>query len=102
MSWVLTMRFRPRVFFGITLITTSFLCGAINYAAEPHKQFYRGVDLQGELHILGQDADTKAIVVCFLAPSCHISDGYVTALKGLSTSYRRQGIAFFAVLSEPT
>ena len=96
------MKFSPCAFFILALVASSFPFCAASHSAEKRERFYRGVDLQGELHILGQDAGTKAVVVCFLAPNCHISDGYVTALKSLSTSYRRRGIDFFAVLSEPT
>ena len=96
------MKCRPRELLTIVLVTSSFLCGARVAAAETGSHSYKGVDLQGKLHVLAQHAETKAVVVCFLATRCRISDRYVAALKHLSTAYRRRGIEIYGVFNDPT
>lgn len=61
----------------------------------------KGVDLHGQLHHPGQRADTKAVVVCFLSTQCPVSNSYLPTLSRMASMYRRQGVEFYGVMSDP-
>ncbi len=65
---------------------------------EPHK----GVDLAGRLCRLGEKSDTKAVVVSFLSTQCPISNSYLPSLNELFSTYRRRGVEFYGVISDPS
>ncbi len=67
----------------------------------PHKRL-KGVDLAGRQHCLGENSDTKAVVILFLSTQCPISNGYLPALNELSSTYRRRGVDFYGVISDPS
>ncbi|QDV81174.1 redoxin family protein [Planctomycetes bacterium TBK1r] len=72
-------------------------------AGERHSlQRLKGVDLTGRLRRLGERSSTKAVVVTFLSTQCPISNSYLPQLNDLSTKYRRDGIEFYGVVSDPS
>ncbi|MCA9139708.1 MAG: redoxin domain-containing protein, partial [Planctomycetales bacterium] len=62
----------------------------------------KGVDLSGRLLRLGETSDCKAVVVTFMSTQCPISNGYLPQLNDLSSKYRRQGVEFYGVISDPS
>ncbi len=62
----------------------------------------KGVDLAGGLRRFGEKSDTKAVVVSFLSTQCPISNSYLPELNELSSTYRRRGIEFYGVVSDPS
>ena len=62
----------------------------------------KGVDLAGRPCRLGEKSDTKAVVVSFLSTQCPISNSYLPTLNELSSTYRRRGVEFYGVISDPS
>lgn len=62
----------------------------------------KGVDLDGRLRHFGERNKTKAIVVVFLSLECPISNSYVPILCQMSSKYRRRGVEFYGVISDPS
>ncbi|MCO8125175.1 redoxin domain-containing protein [Stieleria sp. TO1_6] len=65
------------------------------------KALTNAVDLDGKLRRPGEAGDTKCIVFSFLSTECPISNSYLPLLNELSSRYRRQGIEFYGVISDP-
>lgn len=63
---------------------------------------HKGVDLAGQLRRLGEQSDTKAVAIAFLSTQCPISNSYLPALNDLSSTYRRRGVEFYGVISDPS
>ena len=61
----------------------------------------KGVDLEGRSHRFAEAADCHAAAVVFLSVECPISNGYIPVLKKLASRYRRWGIDFYGVISDP-
>ncbi|MCS7466216.1 redoxin family protein [Stieleria sp. ICT_E10.1] len=62
----------------------------------------KGIDLDGRLCRLGERGNTKAVVVTFMSTQCPISNSYVPQLNELSSKYRRSGVEFYGVVSDPS
>ncbi|WP_182864561.1 redoxin domain-containing protein [Rhodopirellula sp. JC639] len=62
----------------------------------------KGIDLDGRLRRLGERGDTKAVVVTFMSTQCPISNGYLPRLNEMSSRYRRSGVEFYGVVSDPS
>jgi len=88
------------VVFGLVLLALSLNIPA---SAQPAvgSPSLKGVDLDGQYHLLGDRTDTHAVVVTFLSTECPISNSYVPQLNDLSLKYRRKGIEVFGVISDP-
>lgn len=91
------------------LINTALICIGIHAADQRavqaqgkqplNKQPLKGIDLAGQLHRFSENGDTKAVVVCFLATECPISNGYVPLINDLYSKYRRNGLEIYGVIS---
>ncbi len=81
------------------------LCGWISASAvqvlnAQDKQSLKALDLDGKLRRLGAHSDTKAVVVLFLSTQCPISNSYLPTLNELFSTYRRQGVEVYGVVSD--
>ncbi len=95
---------------GNVLVTAALICG-FNCVADvrlstaqgtPSREPLKGVDLAGRLFRFGEQGDSTAVVVCFLSTQCPISNGYLPVLDEMSTKYRRLGVEFYGVISDPS
>jgi peroxiredoxin len=62
----------------------------------------KGVDVDGNLCRLGEQPGTRGVVVVFLSTQCPISNAYLPTLGEIAEKYRREGIEFFGVVSDPS
>ena len=62
----------------------------------------KGVDLDGQARQFGQRGETNGVVAVFLSTQCPISNGYLPLLNSLASTYRRRGVEFCGIISDPT
>ena len=70
--------------------------------ARSQHRVFRGVDLDGRVWHLGQRSDSKAIAVAMLSTECPISNAYLPLLNKLARRFKRQGVEFYGVISDPS
>lgn len=72
----------------------------VGHEAEPiHVGRLTGVDLDGEVHRLGESHGCRAVVVVFLSTDCPIANGYIPTLNRIARDFRDIGAEFFGVIS---
>jgi peroxiredoxin len=59
------------------------------------------LDTRGLSHTRAEWRASKAVVLCFLATECPVSNAYAPELRRLADVYRPRGVAFFGVHSDP-
>ncbi|KAA5542764.1 redoxin domain-containing protein [Roseiconus nitratireducens] len=62
----------------------------------------RGVDLDGNVHLFGENDQCRALVFAFLSTKCPISNSYVPLLNDVSSRFHRQGVRVYGVISDPS
>lgn len=67
------------------------------------KNTYRILDLGGQIQVIGENADTRAIALVFLSTECPISRKYVPELNRIALQSIGTGkVEFYGVLSDPS
>lgn len=99
-----SLRYRGLLLAGITLCTWFCAVSAPHVTAQnaASRGPLKGIDLSGRLIRLGEKSGCKAVVVTFMSTQCPISNGYLPQLNDLSSKYRRQGVEFYGVISDPS
>lgn len=72
----------------------------VNSGTVGHGEF-RGVDLEGNLHRLGDHGQSRAVVCVFLSTQCPVSNAAIPTIQQLASRYLQQGIEFYGVASNP-
>lgn len=55
------------------------------------------IDLSGQKHVIGRDADARLTIIVFLGTQCPISNGYAPALRRLHDANAAAGVRIFGV-----
>ena len=82
------------------ILVASFLSALFSLGTGDTNAPLRGVDLDGDLHVLGA-GDCVVTVCVFMGVECPISNRYIATLSRLAENAKERGLDFYGVLSEP-
>lgn len=95
-------RMLPRVLTGLVCVTISLTVAAAAATTESVPAPLKGMDLAGIVHPLADDPAVKGSALVFVSTQCPISNKYMPELNRLAKSHEKDGVQFFAVISDPT